>query len=147
MSLESILSHIADEAAAQRERIIQEARLAADKILREAKAESASLYQGILEKEKASSLAKKQGLLVLSRLEQKKNLLWAKQELINEVLERLKLGIKSERLSRSGGIPQWAGKKQQVLADRVKETPQDLDFYLKDLRQSHETAIAKILFI
>lgn len=147
MSLDSILGHILDEAASQRDKIIQGAHLAADKIIQEAKLQADNIYKEMLEKEKIASLAKKQGLIVNSRLEQRKNLLKAKQDLIREAFEKLKSYLRADKFSRQGGIPLEAVKKQQVLTDKVKEVPQDLDFYLKDLRQDHETEIAKILFL
>lgn len=146
MSLESILSHILNEAASQQDKIIREAHLAADKIIQEAKLKADNFYKEMLEREKSASLAKKQGLIVNSRLEGKKNLLKAKQELIDEVFNKLKTHLKSDIFSRHGGIPLGGVKKQQVLIDKVKEVPQDLDFYLRDLRQDYETEIARILF-
>jgi vacuolar-type H+-ATPase subunit E/Vma4 len=135
MSLEAILNHILAEANTQRDKIIREAKLAADKIMREAKQEAEALYQEVLNKEKTLSLAQKQRLLVNARLEEQKNLLQEKQELIDSVFERLKSTLKSDRF-----------KKQQVSQDRTKEVPEDIDFYLKQLRQDYETEIAGILF-
>jgi V/A-type H+-transporting ATPase subunit E len=135
MSLESILEHITSEAKAQRDKIIREAGLGADKIIQEAKLAAEKVYQELLDKEKNASLAKKQGLIVNARLEQRKNLLKAKQELIEEVFKKLNPIIKSDKF-----------KKQQVLIDKVKEVAQDLDFYLEQLRQDYETEIARILF-
>lgn len=135
MSLESILNHILAEANTQRDKIIQEAKFAADKIIQEAKQEAEALYQEELNKEKTLSLAQRQRLVVNARLEEKKKLLEAKQELIDNAFEKLKLTLKSDRF-----------KKQQVSADRIKEVPEDIDFYLKQLRQDYETEIAGILF-
>ncbi|MCX5703887.1 MAG: hypothetical protein NT066_05300 [Candidatus Omnitrophica bacterium] len=146
MSLDAILSHILEAAGSQRDKIIQEAQLAADKIIQEAKLQADNIYKETLQREKVASLAKKQGLIVHSRLEQKKDLLKAKQELIGEVFGELRSHLKADKFSRHGGIPLGAVKKQQVLIDAVREAPQDLDFYLKDLRQDLETEIARILF-
>ena len=55
--------------------------------------------------------------------------------MIDSVFEKLKLTPESNKF-----------KKQQVSADNVKEAPEDVDFYLKQLRQDYETEIARILF-
>jgi len=135
MSLESILEHILNESDIERERIIKEAQLEADKILRQAELEAGVFYKEIFEKEKALYEAQKQKLIVNARLEQKKSLLAAKQELIDAVFKKLKIALKEEKF-----------KKQQILADKVKEIPEDIEFFLANLRRDHETEVARILF-
>lgn len=135
MSLESILSHISDEASAQKEKIIQEAQKKAQAIIQEAQKEADILYQEILDKEKALYERQKHKLIVQARLRVKNNLLSAKQELIDGVFEKLKPHLKKEQL-----------KRQLVFSDKVKEIAEDIDFYLNKLRLQYETEIAKILF-
>jgi vacuolar-type H+-ATPase subunit E/Vma4 len=135
MSLESIINHILGEASSQTEKIIQEAKQQREKIIQEAKLEAEKLHREILNKEKNLSEAERQKMVVNARLEQKKNLLKAKQELIDSVFQRLKPELKSDKF-----------KKQQVLIDKVKEVPEDIDFYLAKVRQDYETEIAKVLF-
>jgi len=135
MSLESIIKHILGEADSHRDKIIQEAKQQRDKIIREAKLEAERLYREAINKEKALAEAQKQRLIVNARLEEKKNLLKAKQELIDSVFKELKSTLAKDRF-----------KKQRVLTDRVKEVPEDIDFYLKKVRQDNETEIARILF-
>jgi len=135
MSLESILSHILDEARAQKEKIIHDARLEAEKIIKEAKAEAGVLRKEIFEREKSLFERQMQKAVVNARLEHKKNLLEAKQELIGAAFRRLKSTLKAEKF-----------KKEQVLVDKVREAPENVDFYLDRFRQLHETEVAKILF-
>lgn len=135
MALESILNHILQEANKQREEIIQEARLKAQDLIRQAHQEAAELYQNTLDKEKALLTREKQKIIVNARLDSKKNLLMTQQELIDVVFDKLKFSLKSEKF-----------KKQQIYLDKVKEAPEDIDFYLNRLRLEHEAEIARILF-
>lgn len=135
MSLESILGHILGEADTQEDKIMQEARRQRDTIIREAKIEAEKLYQEVLNKEKSLYETQRQRLIVNARLEQKKNLLRAKQELIDSVFKKLKSSLASNKF-----------KKQQVFTDKVKEVPEDIDFYLEKIRQDYEGEVASILF-
>lgn len=135
MSLESILEHILNKATIEKEGIIQKAKAERDKIIQEARLEAGQLYQEILDKQKTLYLAEKQKLVVSARLEQKMDLLKAKQELIDSVFNKLRMALRSDKF-----------KKQQVLTDRVKEIPEDIDFYLEKIRQDNETAIAGMFF-
>lgn len=135
MSLESILSHILNKADAEREKIIREARIEAESIIKEANLEAEKLYQGILDKETALSDRQKQRLLVNARLESKKNLLKAKQELVDSVFEKLQ-----------SAFPEGKFKKQRVSPDKVQEIVENVDFYLNKIRLDYEIEIAEILF-
>jgi V/A-type H+-transporting ATPase subunit E len=135
MSIESIINHILDEAGVQRDKIMRDAQQQAELILQEAIQEADKVYQEILAREKSLLEAEKQKLIVNARLESKKNLLKAKQELIDRVIEKLKSEIEKEKF-----------KKYQVLQDKVKEVPEDMDFYLNNLRLEYEPEIAKIIF-
>jgi V/A-type H+-transporting ATPase subunit E len=135
MPLESILHKITHNANLEAKRITQEARKDADKISQQAKKEAEDVYQQILDKEKTILLAQKQKSLVNARLEAKKSLLKAKQELIDQVFE----GIKSQ-------IPKGKIKEYHVLPDKTKEAAEDIDFFLSNLRHDYETEIAIILF-
>jgi len=135
MSIESIINHILDEAGVQRDKILREAKQQAELILQEARGEADKIHQEILAREKSLLEAEKQKLIVNARLESKKNLLKAKQELIDRVIEKLKSEIEKEKF-----------KRYQVLQDKIKEVPEDMDFYLNNLRLEYETEIAKIIF-
>jgi V/A-type H+-transporting ATPase subunit E len=135
MSLESILNHILDEAHQQRDSLIQEAIQQKNKIIEESREEAARVYQEIIEREKILSEAGKQKLIVNVRLESKKGFMQAKQELIDEVFKKLKLQLNKDKF-----------KKQQVSGDKVREVPEDIDFYLERIRPDYETEIAKIIF-
>lgn len=135
MSLESILNKITHNGNLEGKKIIQEARKEAEGIIQQAKEEADKLYRQILEKEKSLYESQKQKLLVNARLEDKKNLLKAKQELIAEIFERLK----SE-------IPKGKIKEQHILQHKTEEVSEDVDFYLDNLRHDYETEIARVLF-
>lgn len=135
MSVESILSHILNKANAQKEKIVQEAKIGAEAILREAKKEAGKIYQEILDREKAVYESQRHKLIVNARLESKKNLLKAKQELIDSVFKELKSELGKIKL-----------KKQQVTQDKVQEVAEDIDFYLSKIRPDYEGEIAKVLF-
>lgn len=135
MSLESILGRIENEVFIQRDRIIQEAREEAEKIIQQAKMDAEKLYKEILYKERALYEHQRQKLIVNTRLEAKKNLLAAKQELIDAVFIKLKSAFKKEKF-----------KKQQIFQHKINEVSEDIDFYLNKIRPDYETEIAKILF-
>ncbi len=135
MSFESILSQIVNEANAERKKIINQANQQKEEIIRQAKQGAENLYQEISDKEKRVFEAERQKIIVNARLEGKKQLLSAKQGLIDEVFERLKSEIKKDSF-----------KKKQISQDGIKEVPEDIDFYLKKIRPEYETEIAEILF-
>ena len=135
MPLESILERILAEAVAQQEKIIQEALTQAEKVMQEARQSADILYQDILQKAKADSLSQKQMRIVNARLGHKRNILEAKQELIESVFKKTKSTLKEVAI-----------KKQLVFADKVSEAAADIDFYLGRLRQDYESEIARILF-
>lgn len=135
MSLESILEHIHNEAGVQREKMIREAQREASTIIQEAKKEAEKLYQEIIEKEKVLGVKEKQKLIVQARLEAKQNLLKTKQELMDSIFEKLKSYLGKTEL-----------KKRQIARDREHDVSEDINFYLRTLRQDFEAEIAKILF-
>lgn len=135
MSLEFILEHILEEANNKKEEIMKEAEEKADKMIQQAEQEAEKLYEELQSKERAILEAQKQRLIVNARLSRKSNVLKAKQELIEEVFKKSKSHLKSDKF-----------KKQQILTDKVKEAPLDIDFYLEKIRQDNETEIAGILF-
>jgi vacuolar-type H+-ATPase subunit E/Vma4 len=135
MSLDSILGHIINEANSQKEIIIQQAKKQAEEISHSAKQEADKIYQAIISQEKSAFQSQKQKAIVNARLEARKNLLAAKQELMDAVLEQLKFQIGKEKF-----------KKKQILQDRVHEVAEDIDFYLHQVRLDNETEIARTLF-
>jgi len=135
MSFDSILKHILDEAGSKRQEILRQAHLEAEALIQEAKAQADAVYRDIIVRAQKDCQKNKERLLVNARLEAKKSLLLVKQELIAEVFTRLRMALKSDRF-----------KKEQVSQDKVKEVPEDLDFYLAKLRQDYETEIAEVLF-
>lgn len=135
MSLESILKRIINEANTQKELIIQDARNQAAVIIQEARKEAEKNYQVALDKQRAIYARQKKRLVVNARLDYKKELLLAKQELMEGVFKKLKSTLKTEKI-----------KKQQISQDKIEEVSEDMDFYLNQLRQKYETEIARMLF-
>jgi len=135
MSLDSILKHILDEAGAKRDEIIREAQKETEALIQAAGAEAEALYKDIIIHTKQDCEKNRERLLVNARLEARKSLLCAKQTLVEEVFKRLKAGLKSDKF-----------KRQQISEGKIKEAPEDLDFYLAKLRRDYETEIAGILF-
>jgi hypothetical protein len=89
----------------------------------------------MLDKERQACLFQKQKEIVNARLGARKGLLAAKQELISEVLLRLKSAARGDRF-----------KKMQICAEKTQEVNVDIDAYLDKIRLEHENEIAKILF-
>jgi len=135
MSLESIINHILEEANTKKQGIIQQAQKETERIIQEARLEADNFYREIIAKAKADAKRQKHQFLVQARLEQKKNLLKTKQELIDSLFQELKSTL------REGEI-----KKQQVFEDKIKEVAEDIDFYLEKIRHDYESEIAGILF-
>ena len=135
MSLDSIVEHILNEADSEAKSIIGETAVSAEKIIQDAKKEADGLYQEILDKERSIYENQKQKLIVNMRLESKKNLLRTKQELIGRVFQKIKSEVQKDKF-----------KKCQVRQDGVKEVPEDVDFYLNNVRVKYESELAKVLF-
>jgi len=135
MSLESIINHILEEAGTKKQEIIQQAQKEAERIIQETRLAADNLYQDIIAKAKADAKGEKHQLLVQARLEQKKNLLKTKQELIDSLFRELKSTLREGKI-----------KKQQVYGDKIKEVAEDIDFYLEKIRHDYESQIAGVLF-
>lgn len=135
MSLDSILEHIISNADIEAGKIIEEARLSKENILKEAKEEADKLYNQRLQKEKAAGERIREGLLVNARLESKKSILAAKQGLLSEVFEKLKPAFAGAKLSR-----------ELIGRDKTSEVAEDIDFYIDKIRRDYEAEVAKILF-
>ena len=135
MSLESIISHILEEAGTKKQEIIQQAQKETERITQEAQLEADNLYQDIIAQAKADAERQKHPLLVQARLEQKKSLLKTKQELIDSLFQELKSTLREGKI-----------KREQVSQDKIKEVAEDIDFYLEQSRHDYESEIAGILF-
>lgn len=135
MSLESIVEHILTTAKAEAEQILQGAKQEAAQIIQQSHQEAEALYELLLNKEKALYESQKQRVLVNARLEGRKNLLFARQELIDIVFERVRVELGKNKL-----------KRQQVKYDKIEEVSEDPAFYFKQLKSDYESEIAKIIF-
>jgi vacuolar-type H+-ATPase subunit E/Vma4 len=135
MSLEGILEHILSEAREAAEKIIQQVRQEQESLIKEAQSKAAELYNQILATHQKVYEKQKQKVIVEMRLASKKNLLIAKQTLIEEVFAKVTQEIQKAKL-----------KKHQILPTGIEEVVANADFYLADLRHAYEAELAKILF-
>ncbi|MCM8780571.1 MAG: hypothetical protein NC908_01415 [Candidatus Omnitrophica bacterium] len=136
MSLESIIQHILKQASFESQQIIQQAKAQAERIIQEAEQKASQLYQQIIEREQRLALAEKDRLIVNARISAKKKILAAKRELMDAAFQRLRPYIQKDKL-----------KKQVILSDRIQESQEDIDFYLRRLRIEYESELAKVLFV
>jgi len=135
MTLEPILNRILGQANQRKEEIIRQAKEQVETIIRQAKLEAEKLYQEILTQEQSRYSAERQKLIVNARLEEKKNLVQAKQDLITDIFNQAKTHLGQRKF-----------KKEVIFQDRIHEVAEDPDFYLAHLRFDHESEIANILF-
>ena len=134
MAIESITNTILAEANQEAEKIIRQAQEEAVKLRQQAKQEAAVLREEIIGRERSLAEKEKQRLMVSARLESKKEILKAKQEFIDELFKKVKAQLKQDEF-----------KKEQVFQDRTEEVPENIDFYLQNLRIKYETEIAGII--
>lgn len=135
MSLGSILKHIVGDADAESEKILKAARAEAGRITEQAHQEAEALYQANLAREKTAFEKGRLRLVVNARLENRKLLLGAKQELIDAVFNKLKSSLGKSK-----------PKKQEIMHDKTREASADIDFYLSEIRLDFENQVARILF-
>jgi len=135
MSLDSIITRITKENDAERAGIIKDAQARAKEIIHQAQQEAAAIHKSGIAREKAVMESHRQKAVVSAQLEARKEILKAKQEMVDEVIARLKSQLKKDKF-----------KKQQVSFEKIKEAPEDIDFYLSRIRLDYESEIAKILF-
>jgi len=135
MALDSILTRIQDETAAQARAIVQEARQQADKLVEAGRQEAEKLYRETMLAAKNLAAQKKQRALVICRLENRKRVLQTKQEILDTLFAKSKSGLKKNQI-----------KKQVVAAQGHTEESENIDFFLNDLRRDIETDLAQLLF-
>jgi V/A-type H+-transporting ATPase subunit E len=135
MAIDSILNHIVSAAESEAEAIIKKAQADAHSLAEKTQRESDVIYKKIMDKEHAACETHKKALIVDARLEAKKEILKARQEIIDEVFNRLKSQLPSAIL-----------KKQQVYADKIKESSLAAEPFIEHLRQRYDADIARILF-
>jgi len=135
MAIEGILARIEASGLKEKEAILAAGRAQADRILAKARTEAEGIATSIIAREQAAALKKKQGFIVNARLAAKNDLLAAKQEVIDQVFDKLKDSLGKGRF-----------KKQLISQDKVAEVAEEPAQYLYDVRHEFETEIAKILF-
>jgi len=135
MSLESIVDKILSDAHTKKDSIIRQAKLEKERIIQEARDEAEGLYRELVAREKSLYEQQKARLIVNARLAYKKNLLQAKHELIDGVINKLQAKIGKDRF-----------RKQRIYADKTQEVAEDTGLYLVNARQDFETDIADTLF-
>lgn len=135
MGIDSILERILNEGKRQQDAIISEAVAQAEKIGVEGQQTAREASRKILGEEVARIAMNRQRRLTAVRLENRKDVLRVKQEIMARLFTELKPALKKKRL-----------KKRQVSIAQVKDVGEDVDFFLARLRQDVETEIAAILF-
>ncbi|MDD5255201.1 MAG: V-type ATP synthase subunit E family protein [Candidatus Omnitrophica bacterium] len=135
MSLDAIISHIAAEASAQKEALLAQARQEAERIIQEARLEAASLSRDILRQKQGEAEKARQKIIVAARLDARRKTLGVRQEIMEQVLQKLKSEIGSERF-----------RKVLVTQAGEDEAAADVDFYLENMRLEHEGEISRVLF-
>jgi vacuolar-type H+-ATPase subunit E/Vma4 len=135
MALDSILTRIQEETAAQARALVQEARQQAEKLLATGHQEADKLYHGIVLAAQNLAAQKKQRALVICRLENRKRVLQTKQEILDALFAKTKSSLKKNQI-----------RKQVVTAQGVTEESENIDFFINALRRDIETELAKLLF-
>ena len=135
MAIDSILEHILNEGARQREAILRDAAAQAGVIDSVGKQTAGETYLKILNEETERIALNRKRRLIAVRLEIRNDILRAKQEIIDRLFAEWKTTL------RKGTF-----KKQQVSFTRTKAVTENTDFFLTDLRRDFETEIASILF-
>ncbi len=135
MPLDGIIDYIVNESLDEKHKIIKEAQAEAAGILTKGKEEARGVYSSIIEKEKAHAEAEKRRLIVSARLENKKKILKAKQDLVELVFKKAASALTKDIL-----------KKEQITQSGIKESPVDLNVYIEKIKFDYEIEVAKILF-
>jgi vacuolar-type H+-ATPase subunit E/Vma4 len=135
MALDSILAHIEAQAAGQVEAVTRQARQQEAGLLAGGRAAAEKSFRDLLEREKNRLEKQKQRRLVSCRLENRKKILQAKEEILASLFEKVRAQLQKRHI-----------KKLVVAADEQRETPEDIGFYLQKLRRDFETRIAAMLF-
>ena len=135
MAFDDILDHIVNESLDEKYRIIKEARAEAAGILTKGEEEARGTYSSIIETEKVRAEAEKRRLMVGARLESKKKVLKAKQDLVELVFKKTASALTKDIL-----------KKEQVTQSGISESPADLNSYIEKIKFDYEIEVAKILF-
>jgi vacuolar-type H+-ATPase subunit E/Vma4 len=135
MALDSIIAHIEAQAAGQVEAVMRQARQQEAGLLADGKAAAEKSYRDLLDREKSRLEKQKQRRLVSCRLENRKKILQAKEEILTGLFEKVRVQLQKGHI-----------KKLVVAADEERETPEDIGFYLQKLRRDFETRIAAMLF-
>lgn len=135
MSLDTIVDRILIEANSQKEGIVRQARQEADGIIRSAREDAQKIYDELCAQEKIRSDNQRRRAIANARLEAKKEILRAKQELIDAAFGRLKSELSKEKF-----------RKTQVFPDKEVDVSEDIDFYLAKIRLDYEGEIIRNLF-
>ncbi|HHY41447.1 MAG TPA: V-type ATP synthase subunit E [Thermoanaerobacterales bacterium] len=89
-----IKERILSEAQEQKQKIIEEAKAEAQNIKKQYEHKAKEILDGILDKAAKSAEEKKRRILSMAQLENRKVLLQAKQQIIDEVFEKAKIALK-----------------------------------------------------
>jgi len=120
----------------QRDKIIAAAAEKKVALSRAADEEAEKLFREEVSKAERAAAAEKDRIIIDSRLEAKKRLLEAKRELLSSVFAGLKPLLEEKKLM-----------KEQVSPEGIKSVPEEIGFYLEELRQDFESEVAAALFL
>ena len=135
MAIEPIVEHIIRQAGMQRDKIIAEAAEKGEALSRTADEEAEKLFREEVSKAERAAAAEKDRIIIDSRMEAKKRLLEAKRALLSSVFAGLKPLLEEKKLM-----------KEQVSPEGTKSVPEEIGFYLEELRQDFESEVAAVLF-
>jgi len=135
MSLEAIIERILEQARAQAQEISDRAKQEAKELTLKAEQEGQKIYQGLLAQEERLIQAQKHKAIVNARLDCRKDILRAKQDLIAAVFFQLKDSLGKGKF-----------RKERIFADKSEEVAVDAGPYLEKLKFDYQSEIAGILF-
>jgi len=136
MSLENILKKIIDDARTEADAVIEEYKSKAEGIKKNAQEEASALAESLLEEEERKGELEARRIVTQARLQKRLDILAAKKELIDQVLER---AFESSRLSES------PLKRKIISKDGEREAVFDEKKLLDELRQQMEKSISGII--
>jgi V/A-type H+-transporting ATPase subunit E len=135
MSLEKIIGSIRASAETQADAVVREATEQANGIIQAVHQQAGDVYDRLCAQEQQKLQRHREKVLVNARLDARRAILQAKQELIDDIFDLLKVELVKARL-----------KKKEIFSDGQREAACDLDFYLAGLRNDYESQVALRLF-
>ena len=134
MGLEDIIKKILEDAEKKAQEILTRAEQEAEQIRKDAEAKAERIAQEIILEKKNSGQQEALRITTLARLEARKEILSAKQKMLNKVFSDPKIFDLAK------------AEKTVVLPEKEKREALEPEIYLKTLRPAYEARAAEILF-